>query len=458
MEIYLTHDQSTRRITDILLNWSWSGDKSTLVRQLVAEIVFDESTGLPVPQMGDAVMMTDDSGNPIFDGVVLRRSAGSEETSMSFTCFDRGIYCRRNDGTYKFRDATPESITRQVCADYELPIVSLPSTGVKISRKFAGVALDKIFETVWTLATQQTEDKYAITYTPKGLLVAVRDVSERSIVLKAESNLMDARTVEDATNIVNSVAIYDADGSFQRRVGTDDAQKLFGMMERHLTENASSDVDIDKEAQKLLDDGVMTQTVTVDVLGDLSLITGQTVVVRENKTGLQGIFWIDADVHTWKRDNYYCKLTLNCRNVISGSTAGGELTCAKAPAIPMSGSTSIFRSAPTRSSTRPTRSAGYYRSIRSRSAPMASTLRKRISAWRNPCIPIFWKISRTVKKMASKRCCLRSWCRSRRAPSVRSCFSGRKSMFSAGSCSMSTMRCFSCARMTGRPITSLRGW
>ena len=273
MEIYLTQDQSTRRITDILLNWSWSGDKSTLVRQLVAEIVFDESTGLPVPQMGDAVMMTDDSGNPIFDGVVLRRSADSEETSMSFTCFDRGIYCRRNDGTYKFRDATPESITRQVCADYEIPIVSLPSTGVKISRKFAGIALDKIFETVWTLATQQTEDKYAITYTPKGLLVAVRDVSERSIVLKAESNLMDARTVEDATNIVNSVAIYDADGSFQRRVGTDDAQKLFGMMERHLTENASSDVDIDKEAQKLLDDGVMTHTVTVDVLGDLSLIT-----------------------------------------------------------------------------------------------------------------------------------------------------------------------------------------
>ena len=312
MEAYLTHGDSTRRITDILLSWSWSGDKSTLVRQLIAEIVFDESTGLPVPQMGDAVMMTDDSGNPIFDGVILRRSAGSEETSMSFTCFDRGIYCRRNDGTYKFRDAAPESITRQVCADYEIPVVTLPSTGVKINRKFAGVALDKIFETVWTLATQQTERKYAITYTPKGLLVAVRDVSERSIVLKAESNLMNAKTVEDATNMVNSVAIYDADGSFQRRVGTDDAQKLFGMMERHLTENASSDVDIDKEAQALLDEGGMAQTVTVDV--------------RENKTGLQGVFWIDADVHTWKRGNYYCKLTLNCRNVVSGAIAGGDLT------------------------------------------------------------------------------------------------------------------------------------
>ena len=33
MEIYLTHDQSTRRITDILLNWSWSGDDDGRLRQ-----------------------------------------------------------------------------------------------------------------------------------------------------------------------------------------------------------------------------------------------------------------------------------------------------------------------------------------------------------------------------------------------------------------------------------------
>ena len=78
--------------------------------------------------------------------------------------------------------------------------------------------------------------------------------------------------------------------------------------------------------KKILADGKLQKTVTVNVLGDMSLLTGETVVVREGKTGLTGIFWIDADVHTWKRDNYYCKLTLNCRNVVSGSTAGGELT------------------------------------------------------------------------------------------------------------------------------------
>ena len=45
-------------------------------------------------------------------------------------------------------------------------------------------------------------------------------------------------------------------------------------------------------------------------------------MVREAKTGLAGVFWIDADVHTWKNNNYYAKLTLNCRNVMSAASAG----------------------------------------------------------------------------------------------------------------------------------------
>ena len=55
-------------------------------------------------------------------------------------------------------------------------------------------------------------------------------------------------------------------------------------------------------------------------------MTGETVEVREAKTGLTGIFWIDADIHTWKNKNYYSKLTLNCRNVMATANAGSEVT------------------------------------------------------------------------------------------------------------------------------------
>lgn len=324
MELILTHEGSARRITGLCPSWTWSGDKSTLVRQLAGTIVYDETRELPVVQLGDTITMRG-GGDDLFEGIVLRRSLGSEDKTMSFTCFDRGIYCRRNDGTYKFRAAAPEDITRQVCADKGIAVAALPESGVRVSRKFSGVALDKIIATAWTLAAQQNGKTYAILFTPGGLRVSERGVSAESPVLKAAGSLMDAKTTEDATNLVSSVAIYDAAGNFCRRTGDEAAQKLFGTMERHLKENASGDVDTDAEARELLDSGGVQRTVTVDVLGDLSLITGQTVIVREARTGLQGIFWIDADAHTWKRGNYYCRLTLNCRNVTAETVAGGEL-------------------------------------------------------------------------------------------------------------------------------------
>ena len=94
-------------------------------------------------------------------------------------------------------------------------------------------------------------------------------------------------------------------------------------METHIIQQDHSDAA--DEANRLLEDGTQQRTVTVRVLGDLSLITGETVVVRESKTGLTGIFWIDADVHTWNNHNYYAMLTLNCRNVAATASAGSEM-------------------------------------------------------------------------------------------------------------------------------------
>ena len=137
---------------------------------------------------------------------------------------------------------------------------------------------------------------------------------------------MNATTKEDATQMVNSVAIYDNNGNFLRRTGDTAAQKLCGMMEQHLTQREGEAAEADATAKKTLEDGKLQKTVTVNVLGDVGLLTGETVVVRETKTGLTGIFWIDADVHTWKNKNYYTKLTLNCRNVMATANAGSEVT------------------------------------------------------------------------------------------------------------------------------------
>ena len=267
-----------------------------------------------------------DGGTKLFVGVVLQRSLGSEDNTMSFTAFDYGYYLQRNDGTYKFTGASPEEMTRLACADRDIPVAQLPSTGIQLWRKFAGVKLNQLITTAWTLASEKNGKVYAIRYSPDGLLVKERSVSPTNLVLKAASNLMNATTKEDATQMVNSVAIYDTNGNFLRRTGDSAAQKLCGVMEQHLTQREGEAAEVDATAKKTLEDGKLQKTVTVNVLGDVGLLTGETVVVREAKTGLTGIFWIDADVHTWKNKNYYTKLTLNCRNVMATANAGSEVT------------------------------------------------------------------------------------------------------------------------------------
>ena len=107
-------------------------------------------------------------------------------------------------------------------------------------------------------------------------------------------------------------------GGFQDQ----EAIALYGLMERHVRQGEDEGR---AQAAALLEDGALQQTVSVQVLGDERLITGETVVVEEPETGLQGIFWIDADSHTWARGQYTCRLTLNCRSVMATAGAGSEL-------------------------------------------------------------------------------------------------------------------------------------
>ena len=319
MTVTLSRGTSRWDITDLLLSWTWSGDKTSLCRQLAGEIVYTGG-GLPIPALGDRVAM-EDGGKRLFEGTVLLRSLGSEDKSLSFTAYDDGFYLQRSDGTFRFTGAPAEEITRLVCANREVPIAALPETGVPLRRKFADVRLSEIIRTVWTLAGERYGRTYALRYTPAGLLVKERAPGPEDPVLRAGSNLMDAATREDAARMVNSVAVYDKNGNLLRRTGDGEAQKRYGVMERHLTERDGAEA----QAARLLEEGRLQRPVTVNVLGDTALVSGETVVVREEATGLDGVFWIDGDVHTWKNGQYYSRLTLNHRDEAGRAAAGSEL-------------------------------------------------------------------------------------------------------------------------------------
>lgn len=322
MRLYLTQSGGTREVTGLLTKTGWSGDNASIARKVTFSIVHSEGRDWPVPGLGDVVTLEED-GKTLFSGYAVQRTLDSESSTMDCVCYDRGLYLKNNDWTYKFRGWTPERIAAAVCADRDIPVAVLAATGVTVNRKFSGVKLDQIVRTAYSLAAEQNGKRYAIRMRPDGLAVTERSQSESSVELRPRSNLMYATTTESIANMVNSVGIYDKNGIRVATVGDSAAQELYGTMERHVTQTANGDARA--EAESLLEDGQLSRNVTVQVLGDTRLITGETVMVQESGTGLTGIFWIDSDAHTWQRGQYTCKLTLNCRNVMKTASAGSEI-------------------------------------------------------------------------------------------------------------------------------------
>jgi hypothetical protein len=305
----------------------WSGAKNKAVRSVQFGVVTSTTDpNLPAVDcpLGAQVELYDDEGAQLFTGIVVCRSATTGEGIVTVTAYDKGLYLVNNDGTFRWSGVTAEAATRQLCQQYGIPVGTLAATGVSLSRKFAGVSLWQIVTTLYSKAAEQTGKRYMTRMDGGSLRVLERTVSATSLVIRPKSNLRSATTQESIVEMRNSVAIYDSTGALVQTLEDSAARSLYGLMQEHLTQRDGEDATA--EARKVLEDQGVEQTVTVECSGDVRLITGETVVVRDTESNLNGIFWVDGDTHTWSKGDYVCRLELNCKNVMYTASAGGDLT------------------------------------------------------------------------------------------------------------------------------------
>lgn len=322
LKLLLTTGAGTQDATALMQSCTWAGNGKQVGRTLDVSLTASPvDKRLPVIpcSLGDGAQLFR-NGELLFDGFVFSRDKDTGGSGIGLGCFDRGIYLKRNEAAYLFTNQTPESITRRVCGDFGISVGALASTGVPVSRNFPGVSLYKIIQTGYTLAAEQTGGRYQIRFRGAALEVVEKKQGERTLVLRPGSNLISASVSESVENMVNQVAIYDKNGARVSEQKDGQAVGLYGLMQAYLQQAEGQDTA--KQARRLLEDGAVSQTVTVSCLGNPALIAGECVVVREPYTGVYGLFWIDADTHTWKNGLYQCKLTLNFRNLMDEQEAG----------------------------------------------------------------------------------------------------------------------------------------
>lgn len=301
---------------------TWSGDYLQCARTLeFGAVTSPTDQRIPIINcpLGAAVQLLQDN-TLLFDGFAFGRDKATNSSVMDITCFDRGIYVKRNEKSYKFKNSTPEAATKRICADFGIPIGDIVSTGYSLTRNFPQAKLYDIIQTAYTLASEKTKKKYQVGFRGAKLCVWEKSAIMNAPQIAAGVNLMDAATSESIQNMVNQVAIYDKNDNLVKTVKNAELVKLYGAMQSAIKQADGEDTAA--KAQKLMDDNGVEQKITVNCLGDVRYITGTSVVVQEPYTGLKGLFYIDSDTHSWKNGVYTNKLVLNFRAMMDEKQSG----------------------------------------------------------------------------------------------------------------------------------------
>lgn len=316
--------RGTEDITDIVGQITWAGEYNNCARTLEFNIVSSETdrylSKYKCEIMDDISFYPDKDLK--FKGKVWEREKATGESSFNVTCFDNGIYMKKNQISIRFSSTTPEQIAKSLCNKYSFKIGSLAKTNYSISRNFFGKTIYDVIMTAYTLAAKETGKKYQAYFIGDNFYVQPRGENSERVVIEGGTNLMSATVSETATNIITRVKIYDEDNNFVKNVDSNEALKIYGLLQRVVSQ--SKDSDGRKEANELLKNDSIEQKITVENLGDSRLITGNSIIVKEPYTGVYGLFYVDSDVHTWKNGQYYNRLVLNFKKIMDEKEVGAN--------------------------------------------------------------------------------------------------------------------------------------
>ena len=310
-----------RDLAQLVQSVTWSGSDAETARALSVSIAVPRDGSVEPPRLEEgAYLVFRVKGQTLFTGPLLSATTTTQSSVVDLSALDNGRFLVGNEGWYQFQEAAPEQAAAAVCGDFGIPTAALAQGGASVSRKFPGVALDKIIRTMYALAGEQTGKRFLVRFTGGGALEVVEKPGSATVEIQST---MGVTNTWDISKLQNSVAIYTDTGALVRRTQDAASIGLNGRLEHTITQRG--DEDAGTEAQAWLEDHGLQQNLTVETLGDVRLISGNAVKLRDTGSGVSGLFWIEQDTHTWKNKQYFTKVKLNFRNLADDSAAGSEV-------------------------------------------------------------------------------------------------------------------------------------
>lgn len=310
MNIYIVKDNKTYDITSFVGNISWSDSVDTLGSQLDFSTGYSSEKYFPKLDIecGDIVVLTEE--NEIFRGIVVT-SDFSNYSEKSYTAFDFLWYLNKSKVIKQFNGVNAGDAIGQLCSEFSIPVGSIAPMRCLINHIYYENAVSEIIDDILEQEFNETGKTY-IKEINKGSFNIFEKYSKtvqgffRPAVNIAPFDVTTAPAMPSRSfsieEMKNSILIISGEENSVYTAGkAQDAASIskYGLLqeiENVDDENLNKAQNIAENRLKELNK--VSETVSVQLLGDFNVRSGRVIAIKEDYTGLNGNYFIKSCKHS----------------------------------------------------------------------------------------------------------------------------------------------------------------
>ena len=202
-------------ITKYVTSVTWSGSARQAARTVAFSVAYspnDKSVETLDIKLGDKIVFYPDSNQKVhFFGAVTERNRSSDAGELQYTAKDHMIHLLRSNGTYRFRNKTPEKITEMVCKDIGINVRNLAKTGLVLNKMFFQERpYYEIIMAAYTKVYRKNKKPYIAQMNGDTLEVIEKGKTIPGFHIKQGERILESSYSENMDDMVNRVYVYNS--------------------------------------------------------------------------------------------------------------------------------------------------------------------------------------------------------------------------------------------------------
>lgn len=301
-------------VSEVVEKATWAGDVKQVSRTLnftIAQKSTDKHLPKVVIDAGDKVQLSID-GVAIFIGVVFDIDRAATSNVLTYLAYDLMFYVNKSEISAIY-NATPESITSQVCGTLGVPFGYAAGTGMSLYLPVLQKTGYEAIMMAYTAASRANGKKYIPLIQNDTQVCVIEKGLPCGVTLDGDYNLIDANYKTTLQELVNKILLVDKNGNMVSTAEDGGSQSKYGTIQKIVKQDEDDKGLTSDLTSKFID---LVNSASVTAISDIRARAGYSLQIYEPITGLCGVFCIDSDTHTYTGGHGQMQLTLAFKNMM----------------------------------------------------------------------------------------------------------------------------------------------